>query len=289
MNLNRLECFIVLGTQLSFSKTAKELNIAQSAVSRQIRLLEEELEADLFIRTPHGVRFTPVGETYFKQIKQYLGAIKSTSEKIITQSQIIRGPIRIACLTDWGQEVAFPIILRFQRMYPEVTFHIELTKASEIEHKLMSGQIDFGISHLKLDHEVFKSYKLCEEEIILVCNKNVSTAKISFDQLQIVTYREQDSLTRTYFKNKLRITKAPSPTLSINSRKSMVEALLQGPYFGVVPKQSVSEDLKSGRLKQAHSSVFHQSIYLVTHNYLYKDQRISTFQKFFVDQIKTLS
>lgn len=82
MNTQQLESFIQVAENLNFARAAEQLNITQSAVSRQIHSLEEELNAKLFSRTTRTVSLTPEGLIFLEHAKHILGQLKIASAKI---------------------------------------------------------------------------------------------------------------------------------------------------------------------------------------------------------------
>lgn len=82
MNIQQLESFIQVAENLNFARAAETLNITQSAVSRQIHTLEEELDTKLFLRTTRTVSLTADGAIFLEHAKQILGQLKVATAKI---------------------------------------------------------------------------------------------------------------------------------------------------------------------------------------------------------------
>lgn len=82
MNIQQLESFLQVAENLNFARAAEALNITQSAVSRQIHALEEELDTKLFLRTTRTVSLTTDGAIFLEHAKQILGQLKLATAKI---------------------------------------------------------------------------------------------------------------------------------------------------------------------------------------------------------------
>lgn len=82
MHTQQLESFLAVAENLSFARAAEELNITQSAVSRQIHSLENELETRLFHRTSRSVALTPAGISFYEDAKNFMGGLRIAKEKI---------------------------------------------------------------------------------------------------------------------------------------------------------------------------------------------------------------
>ena len=77
MNTQQLKTFVQVAENLNFARAAESLNITQSAVSRQIHALEEELDTKLLHRTTRTVRLTPAGISFLDDAKQIISTKKS--------------------------------------------------------------------------------------------------------------------------------------------------------------------------------------------------------------------
>lgn len=97
MNIQQLESFIQVAENLNFARAAELLNITQSAVSRQIHALEEELNTKLFYRTTRTVSLTPEGVIFLDHAKQILGQLKIAAAKIRHHANARARTLTIGC------------------------------------------------------------------------------------------------------------------------------------------------------------------------------------------------
>lgn len=97
MNTQQLESFIQVAENLNFAHAAALLNVTQSAVSRQIHALEEELDTKLFYRTTRTVTLTPEGIIFLEHAKQILGQLQIATARIQHRSNLTARILRIGC------------------------------------------------------------------------------------------------------------------------------------------------------------------------------------------------
>lgn len=97
LNTQQLETFIQVAENLNFARAAEVLNITQSAVSRQIQGLEEELNTKLFYRTTRTVTLTPEGTIFLEHAKQVLGQLHIAAARIQHHSGTTTRVLRIGC------------------------------------------------------------------------------------------------------------------------------------------------------------------------------------------------
>src|SRR6202047_4690048 len=88
MELRHLRYFLAVSEASNFSKAAAQLRVAQPALSRQIRDLEEEIGVELLRRSPRGVRLTPEGRLFLEEVRQLL---KRTDESVEKVRALVRG------------------------------------------------------------------------------------------------------------------------------------------------------------------------------------------------------
>jgi DNA-binding transcriptional LysR family regulator len=88
MNLEHIQAFLTLAETLNFSAAARKLGLTQPSVTRQIRLLEESLKAQLFLRDRHGVRLTRAGEAMRVQLAPIHASLVEVFENRRSQAEM---------------------------------------------------------------------------------------------------------------------------------------------------------------------------------------------------------
>jgi DNA-binding transcriptional LysR family regulator len=86
VSLAQIEYFVAVADKGHVGRAAEELRIAQPAVSRQIRKLEDELGALLFVRTPRGMRLSAAGQVFLEHARAILDGVRSAREAVLGQS-----------------------------------------------------------------------------------------------------------------------------------------------------------------------------------------------------------
>ena len=119
MDLRQLEIVRAIAETGSFTGAGAQLHVSQSAISRQILLLEEELNEAVFLRVGRRIRITPAGEALLQLSHRVFQDLKDTVALISDARQALRGPVRLV----GGMTVSlyvFPALLReFQRTHPQ--------------------------------------------------------------------------------------------------------------------------------------------------------------------------
>ncbi len=132
---------------LNVSATAQSLFTSQPGISKQIRLLEDELGVEIFTRSgKHLTRVTPVGEEILKIAGDVLGQVENIKQLSQEHNDPARGSLSIAT-THTQARYALPSVIRqFIAKYPEVSLHMHQGTPVQISEKAAEGGADFAIA-----------------------------------------------------------------------------------------------------------------------------------------------
>lgn len=163
-----LKCFEASVRHLSFTHAAQELHLTQSAVSRQIRKLENFLARDLFIRMNKRLALTESGTAYYREIVPLLDAIERASLKM--QRENNNSSLTICSLPTLASYWLMPKLAQFQQAYPDI--QISLYSLDDYAN-LDSEKVDV-ILHYGGDHwPSAVSHQLMKEDVIAVCSPDL--------------------------------------------------------------------------------------------------------------------
>ena len=125
-NLNRMMIFYQVVKLGSFTKAAQVLNVAKSAVSRHVTILENEVGAMLLNRTTRQLRVTKVGQIYYQGCQRIIEETKFMQNEVsVLQNQPV-GSLRIAATNSIGNMYIAPLIVKFMRLYPSINIDLML-------------------------------------------------------------------------------------------------------------------------------------------------------------------
>jgi DNA-binding transcriptional LysR family regulator len=110
----------------SIRKAADALNIASSALNRQILDLEVDLGAPLFERLPRGVRVTSAGEAFLVYARLVISELKAVESRIEQLRGLVRGQVSVAAAESVAGELLPSAITQFQETHPYVRFHVRI-------------------------------------------------------------------------------------------------------------------------------------------------------------------
>lgn len=165
MELRHLRYFCVVADELNMTRAAEKLFIAQPPLTRQIKQLEEEIDAQLFVREARGLRLTPAGKYFQEQARQILDKINTTVEdtrRVAAHGKVIFG-IGFVPTIFYGQ---LPSLVRRLRQNKNVEIVLHELKTGEQVEALKTGRIDIGFGRLRIDDPEVDQEMLFDEPII---------------------------------------------------------------------------------------------------------------------------
>lgn len=124
-DLNKIQTFICVAEERSFTMAARKLHMTPSAVSKQITDLEAKLGFSLLNRSTRGVALTDAGEKLFEQSAQALDDLHAAVTAAREMQGAPQGVLRLHVVTGYAQWVLAPLLSRFMARYP--TLHLEVT------------------------------------------------------------------------------------------------------------------------------------------------------------------
>lgn len=144
MELRHLRYFVSVAHELNFTRAAQKLRVAQPALSRQIRQLEEELGVQLLERNARGVRLTKAGEAFCSEA----GALLRQSEQAIRAAQLgqLGAEPELNLGYVWGlfHTLAPAALTRFRQQQPQTAVHLFDLTATQQAEALVEGRLDAG-------------------------------------------------------------------------------------------------------------------------------------------------
>ena len=167
MELRHLRYFMAVAEELSFTRAARRLHIAQPPLSMQIKALETELGVQLFERSSRTVRLTHAGKTFVDEARSVLHAATRAEQRVKQAEQGIIGTLRIGVIAPAANARLAGLLRQYRRTYPEVSlsFH-EHSSSTQIE-LLLAEQIDVGLLRPPVGHRDLKSRFVSEAPMVL--------------------------------------------------------------------------------------------------------------------------
>ena len=234
----------------SVTAAAEELNLTQSAVSRQLQTLEAQLGVELFVRARKRVALTPAGQRYAEDVKRALDTLTSAALRLQTNPE--GGALSLAILPTFGMRWLVPRLPRFARAHPDVTVNMT-TRINRFDFASegFDAALSFGVS----DWPNTRSMLLEEETVLPVA---------STQYLQAAELREPQDLRRhpllhiqtrpeawnDWFEQH-GIARSVLPGTRYDQFATILQAARHGLGIALIPEYLAREEIAEGRLAAA--------------------------------------
>ena len=146
MDLRHLRYFQAVAEQLSFSKAATKLRVAQPALSRAVMELESELETELLQRTRRSVRLTPAGAVLLREAAFLLGYMEEMVRKVQRTARGQEGELRLGFIGPPTRSFLARLLKEFSIRHPKVTVQLEERTPERVWEMVSKDRLDIGIT-----------------------------------------------------------------------------------------------------------------------------------------------
>ena len=167
MNFKQMTYFVAVAEELHFGRAAERLDMAQPPLSRQIKQIEEELEAKLFDRRRSAISLTQAGEKLLERSQSILAQLEDTKLEIRRLGQGAEGRLRIGFVGSATYGIVPTIIKSFRATYPLVNLNLIPLNNAQLHRQLVSRMIDVAFARPALSDSVFTMKKLVDEDLVI--------------------------------------------------------------------------------------------------------------------------
>jgi DNA-binding transcriptional LysR family regulator len=254
MDLRQLEIIRAIADTGSFTAAGDKLHVSQSAISRQILLLEDELGEPVFHRIGRRIRITPAGESLLQLSHRVFQDLQDTVSLISDKRESLGGTIRLV----GGMTVClyvFPVLLsEVRKVHPHLDMKVTVGSAERSIAMLRSGAGDLGLLTLPVEASDLVSVPVLREELLLVTYpthplaKKKTIAPADLDKQPFVLF-ETGSITRrlveAFFARERIAPEIIMETENVEIIKAMVRS---GLGISIIPWQAAVADVRTKQL-----------------------------------------
>lgn len=250
-SLNGLRAFECAARHLSFTRAAEELNVTQTAISHQIRRLEDELGVRLFMRLKDGLALTEEGNAYLPGIRSAFLELRYSTEKLLESSN--NSVLTISTLVSVASKWLLPRLPSFREAHPQIDVRIS---ASTERVDFRKGGIDAAIRYGDGNWPGLRADWLMSDEIFPVCSPRLLTGDKPLNTpvdlahhplLQVSGVTANDWNDWLHAAGQPPLT-AKGPRLTFDLAMMAVQAAIDGQGVCIGRSTYVDDDLRAGRL-----------------------------------------
>ncbi len=255
MHIETLKVFCDIIESGSFSYAASQNFVTQSAVSQQVRSLEDKYDCRLIERGRSSVKPTAAGQVLYNASKDIVRRFMEVENKLRGMGSVVAGSIRVGTVYSVGLHELPPYVGEFLRNYPAVNVHLEYQRSNKVYEDLLEGRIDLGVVAYPAKRSQIVSVPFRHDELVLVVPADSPLAKqskVSLAQLggQKFVGFERDIPTRKAADRILREHGVrPVYSMEFDNVETIKRAVEIGLGVAIVPGLTVENECARGVLK----------------------------------------
>lgn len=168
MDLKQLEYFVRVAELGSFTRAAAALNVAQPALSRQVRLLEVELRQNLLVRNGRGANPTDAGKLLLDHGRGILHQVERAKEELGRVRGALAGRVAIGLPTSVAKVLTVPLTREFRQRLPDASLSISEGLSASMLEGLLTGRLDLVVLYNATPSPDIELTPLVEEDLYLI-------------------------------------------------------------------------------------------------------------------------
>ncbi|HEX5707514.1 MAG TPA: LysR family transcriptional regulator [Pyrinomonadaceae bacterium] len=256
MQIETLKIFCDLVETQSFSQAAERNFVTQSAVSQQVRGLEERFKRRLLerVRGRRDVSLTEAGRTFYESSREVLRAYQTLVEDMRSLTGTVSGTVRVATVYSVGLHELPPAVRSFMTLYPQAKIDLEYSRTTRIVRDVLSGAVELGVVAYPEKRRGLAVVPIGDDRLVLICPpghalaarkkvraKDLDGQDFVLFERDIPTRRATDKILRAHGVTVRRAAEFDN----IETIKRAVEV---GIGLGIVPRLSVTDEARTGQL-----------------------------------------
>ena len=255
MEIRQLRAFVAIAESGTFTAGAKRVHVTQAAISMQIRQLETELGARLFVRAPRRVVLTEAGEHLLHRARHILREHDAAQDEIAELAGAERGRLRIGSASAMVLTDPLPKILKeLRRLHPRAEVSVTSGTSESLVGQILGGELDLAFVSLPVEARGIQTERLNEDQLVAIASsrhrlakqKAVSAYTLAGEKLIL---GERGGNTRRLIDQFFaQAGVALSVSMELSRQQAIKRMVEEDMGVGIVPLQSVIEDVEKGRL-----------------------------------------
>jgi DNA-binding transcriptional LysR family regulator len=186
MYIDTFKVFCDLAETGSFSKAAVLNSITQSAVSQQIRALENKFQVTLVERGRRNFALTAEGNAFLQASREILEVYNNLDHRLHELRDVIAGELRLAAIYSIGLHELPPHLKAFREKFPDVELHVEYRRSQQVYSQVLAGEVDIGLVAYPTKRNGLQIEVFNEDKLVAICHPNHALSgrkKIKLDDL----------------------------------------------------------------------------------------------------------
>src|SRR5215510_12785496 len=255
MEIRQLRAFVAIAESGTFTAGALRVHVTQAAISMQIRQLEQEVGARVFVRAPRHVILTEAGEHLLQRARQILREHDAALDEIAELAGAERGRLRIGSAAAMILTDQLPKILKeLRKQHPAADIAVASGTSESLVDQILAGELDIAFVSLPVDVRGIQTERLSEDQLVAIASPRHKLAKQR--TISAYTLAGEKLILGERGGNTRRLIDRFFAQAGVNlhvamelSRQQAIKRMVEEDMgIGIVPLQSVKEEVEKGKL-----------------------------------------
>lgn len=256
MEIRQLKYFLHVAEMQSLSRAALLVRVAQPALSRQIKNLEEELGVPLLHRHGWGVTPTPAGQVLMDHARVVLKDMAAARDAVLAYQSEPSGHLSFGVPSSVSRMLLPELAVRFRRRAPKVRLHLVDGFSATIHDWLVQGRLDLAVLYEAKVADGLVTTRLAEEEMVLVAPPGLLSGRSAVGLAEVPGF----DLALPARPHRLRLLVDQSmtdrglsadPVLEVDALPALIDLVRRGGICTVLPLSAVQTEVRAGELEVA--------------------------------------
>jgi len=254
MDIRSLRSFIAVAETESFTRAGQRLNVSQSAISQQIRALEESVGASLFTRRSRSVALTQAGDVLLPYARQILAKVDEARAVVSDFEAMGRGRVVIGAGGAICNHILPAMLQEFAARFAKIEVHVISGFTSETLTRTLEGTVDLGILVLPINHAGIVTAELGRDELVAIAPSGHEWEELDrvrardFPSQRLVVYERSSQTFRIIERFLLEEGIFPSFGMEINDIEAVKRMVQAGLGVSVVAAWTVRQEIENRTL-----------------------------------------
>lgn len=254
MDAKQLRTFVTIVDLGGFTRAGRRLGLSQSAISQQMRALEDGLSRKILLRNGKVVRPTPAGEVLLDYARQILTKFDEAHRVLNAYEASERGVLRVGCGGAGCESLLPPLLVKFRQAHPQYEVQVRSGDPVDTVERLGQGDLDIGLVTLPTTDANLRTFELGRDEIVAIVGPEHAWAgrrsveAADFADQPLVAYRRRSDAFQLLQRTLLEAGVFPEIAMEVDRSRGAVELVRAAVGIAVVPRWSVVDDIAAGRL-----------------------------------------
>ncbi len=255
LDTRQLLAFITIVKTGSFTNSARELHLTQSALSHQIKSLETQLETQVFARLGKRVVLTQSGEVLLPYATAVLEQLQAAREAITTLREPGHGRLRVSAASYSCYQILPHILREFCTTYPHIELFVDAAYTDQAVQGLLGGSLDVGIFVLPQNTDGLYVEPLCKDELVVIVAPQHAWARrrhVQWSDLAtqvLITYNHASETFQLIQRELHKRGVSIHETMEVWHGAAVMEMVKVGLGVALLPRWVIREDVHAGTLK----------------------------------------